>query len=278
MVVELQKIQELFWQLTQAPEGVEKKFSELQRAGKAPIEDLNQLISERSPGQALERMEIYAQMYFWRIFESLEEDFAVTASLLGKESFHALVVEYLKQHPSQGYDLALVGQHISRFLSTFSPPFRGPETLLRELSNLEWQLIEVSREKEVSPLSETKLKEIPVDKWENLVLQRIPASRIICSNFDLINPWRKKIIHQKEPTWQDFLIKEQSLLLWRKNQELQLQDVEMPEVKLLDSLWEPLSFSQLCEACYEIEPSAAAQLAAQYLKRWVDWGILCLAA
>ncbi|MDX1385958.1 MAG: DNA-binding domain-containing protein [bacterium] len=270
----LEEIQRLFWQLTQAPEGVTKKFAMLRAAGDSPVEELNQLISEGKPGQALKRMEVYAQMYFWRIFESLEEDFALTAALLGKSQFHRSVVEYLKCFPSRTYDLALVGKNFPRFLQNFCNPLENPKGLLTELAGLEWQVIEVSREADSQALTETKLKEIPADQWEELKLQRIPASRVFLTHFDLMNPWRKKVTEGENPKVQDFVPMEQKLVLWRQNYDLQLQDIPSTEADLLLFLQEPRTFSQLCELCYEIDPESAPQLAAQFLKRWVDWGLL----
>jgi hypothetical protein len=48
---------------------------------------------------AAERIDIYANAYFFRLLECLGGDFPATLAVLGADSFAALVKEYLLEHP-----------------------------------------------------------------------------------------------------------------------------------------------------------------------------------
>ena len=46
---------------------------------------------------AVERLDVYATMYFVRIHDVLRDEYARTAAVLGGEAFHALVTDYLRR-------------------------------------------------------------------------------------------------------------------------------------------------------------------------------------
>jgi len=64
----------------------------------------------------LQRLAIYAEGFFDRLVEVLQNDFTDTLGLLGEESFRELVSEYLCAYPSRSYTAADVGQFLSRYV------------------------------------------------------------------------------------------------------------------------------------------------------------------
>jgi hypothetical protein len=52
---------------------------------------------------AAERVEIYANAYFYRLLKCLGEDFPATLAVLGEDNFAALVKEYLREHPQRSH-------------------------------------------------------------------------------------------------------------------------------------------------------------------------------
>jgi hypothetical protein len=63
-----------------------------------------------------ERLELYAQQYWWRVLDSLREDFAGLHDLLGEEKFSKLMVRYVQRFPSKSFTLRKLGQFMPRFL------------------------------------------------------------------------------------------------------------------------------------------------------------------
>jgi hypothetical protein len=91
----LAEVEELFWRLVTAPEGVAPGLESL---GLAPA-DLARVIRGDERLSSVARLDIYADMYFFRIRDVLADDFRALAHALGPDGFHALAVDYLAACP-----------------------------------------------------------------------------------------------------------------------------------------------------------------------------------
>ncbi len=59
---------------------------------------------------ALEGLELYHRQYWFRLLDSLEEDFPGLRRLLGERRFWTLLESYLSEHPSRSYTLRHLGR------------------------------------------------------------------------------------------------------------------------------------------------------------------------
>jgi hypothetical protein len=64
-----------------------------------------------------ERLELYAQQYWWRLIDSLRDDFPKLESYLGEKDFSALLIRYLKKSPSDSYSLRNLGLRMPEFIA-----------------------------------------------------------------------------------------------------------------------------------------------------------------
>jgi len=119
----LKYLQRRFWQLITAPEGV---AAGLGAEMPTPRKDGNQRDAEgllewiRAPdaAQALERLDIYANMYFHRQHDVLADDYPAVLKHLGAPAFNNIVVDYLLAHPASHPSLRHLGDDFAGFLST----------------------------------------------------------------------------------------------------------------------------------------------------------------
>src|SRR4029079_11977422 len=81
---------------------------------------------------AVGRLDIYSNMYFFRLLEILQGDHPALLAALGEERFHNLVTDYLQAHPSDNPSVRHVSRHLPEFLAGGS----WPEWLV-ELARLE---------------------------------------------------------------------------------------------------------------------------------------------
>jgi hypothetical protein len=65
-----------------------------------------------------ECLELYHRQYWFRILDSIEEDFPDLLRLLGKKEFWQQVEEYLIARPSKSYTLRHLGEALPAFLAT----------------------------------------------------------------------------------------------------------------------------------------------------------------
>jgi hypothetical protein len=91
---------------------------------------------------SFERLEIYNRQYWYRILDSIGEDFPGLRAVLGRARFDGLVRAYLVECPSRSFTLRNLGGRLEAWLSDhpqWSAP-RGPLAL--DMVRLEWAHIE----------------------------------------------------------------------------------------------------------------------------------------
>jgi hypothetical protein len=87
---------------------------------------------------SFERLEIYNRQYWFRLLDSLCEDFPGLRSLLGDERFHEMSIAYLAKYPSNSHTLRDLGDRLGQFLAQ-EPQWTAPhEKLASDLVRLEW--------------------------------------------------------------------------------------------------------------------------------------------
>ena len=101
---------------------------------------------------SFERIEIYNKQYWFRLLDSLYEDFPGLRALLGDERFHQLSIAYIDKHPSTSFTLRDLGQHMEKFLAK-NPKWTKPhQKFARDLVKLEWAHILAFDGAELPPL------------------------------------------------------------------------------------------------------------------------------
>jgi len=87
---------------------------------------------------ALERLEIYHRMYWFRLIDSVTDDSPGLASLLGEAKFDRLVRAYLAKYPSQSFTLRNLCARLAPFIRE-EPRWTAPHTALAHaVARFEW--------------------------------------------------------------------------------------------------------------------------------------------
>jgi hypothetical protein len=128
---------------------------------------------------SLERLEIYSRSYWFRVLDSLVEDFPGVRTIVGVRTFHAISRDYLVEHPSTSFTLRNLGSHFVEWLSRNVHRAKPYERLALEMASLEWAHIEAfdgAQKPAVTP-----------EGWaragEDAVLQLQPYVRLIEAEF-----------------------------------------------------------------------------------------------
>ena len=91
---------------------------------------------------SLERLEIYGRSYWFRIIDSLYDDFPGLRAVLGERAFRRLSRAYLADCPSRSFTLRNLGSRLEDWLRR-NPQYAGNRhTLALEMVRLEWADIE----------------------------------------------------------------------------------------------------------------------------------------
>lgn len=89
-----------------------------------------------------ERLELYAQQYWWRIIHSFDEDFKALKKLLGIKNFNKLRDEYLVKLPSKSFTLRNLGSRLPEFIKKSRTLNKSLKQAAFECASFEWGRIE----------------------------------------------------------------------------------------------------------------------------------------
>jgi hypothetical protein len=108
------------------------------RDGRPIAEVAAEFIKPNDRMTSLERLEIYARCYWYRITESVYDDCPGLRALLGDRKFERLVRAYLTKYPSRYFSLRNLCERLPRFIAE-EPEFTAPNTELAvAIAEFEW--------------------------------------------------------------------------------------------------------------------------------------------
>ncbi len=91
---------------------------------------------------SLERLDIYSRSYWFRLMDSIREDFPGLVAAIGATAFERLSKAYLVDCPSQSFTLRNLGSRLEDWLRR-NPQYAGPALdLALDMVRLEWAHIE----------------------------------------------------------------------------------------------------------------------------------------
>lgn len=91
---------------------------------------------------SLERLEIYSRSYWFRVLDSLADDFPGLRAILGQLAFNRLSRAYLSDCPSRSFTLRNLGSRLEEWLRTKQSYARHSPGLALDMARLEWAHIE----------------------------------------------------------------------------------------------------------------------------------------
>ncbi len=87
---------------------------------------------------SVERLEIYARSYWFRVLDCLYEDYPGVRAILGDRRFMKLATAFLAQYPSESFSLRNLGSRLPQFIAD-EPAFSAPRNaLVHEMARFEW--------------------------------------------------------------------------------------------------------------------------------------------
>jgi len=184
----LRELQDLVWRLIAAPEGVARGAAALVREGRLASEDLGALVPDDARMSAVEHLDVYADMYFYRLRDCLAEDFPKLSRRIGPARWNDLVTDYLLAHPPSHFSLRELGRALPGFVARH--PLGAEVPLLADLARLEWARVDVFDEADAAPLTREDLLAAASRDPEERVLGLVPASRLLGLDRSVLPLWR----------------------------------------------------------------------------------------
>jgi putative DNA-binding protein len=264
--VNLPELQAFLYQLITTPEGARQIGNERDLAPGG----LGTLVRGDQRLSAIERVNIYANAYFYRLLDCLYEEFPATFAVLGSESFAAIVRDYLLTWPPTEPSIFYASRYLESFIRNHPLAKRWP--FISELARLERAILDVFHAADVPTLSDEAMRSIPSQQWPAIKLETHPAVAI------LRNEWRVTDVLSAVESgreWSQPAYQKTTVLVWRQHAQVNYRELEDVETGALTLLSEGASFAATCEAVAGFATgSDQVPLIGRLLARWLEDGII----
>lgn len=266
----LKRLQELLCRLITAPSGVAEGLA---RETALPMGGLATIIAGDERMTPAERVEIYANGYFYRLLDVLKEDFPATLAVAGADNFHNLVTGYLIEYPLTEPSIYFAGRNFAAYLSTH--PMRERWPFLADLAQLERTTLESFHAADARALDADAMREIPIAEWPALAMRTHPATRLVDSE------WRvDEVLRAVEDgkVWSEPKREAVTIVVWRRDNRGFYRVAEPGEraALRLASATGGTTFAAICDAIAASsgEDEDVAALINRLLARWLLDGLL----
>jgi hypothetical protein len=266
----LRELQNLLYQSITDPDGTKESIGEEPRLAPGVFEAL---VHGDERLSSLERVDIYANAYFYRLLECLAEDFPATLAVLGEENFAALVRGYLLERRPTEPSIVYAGLYLADFLD--GHPFAERWPFVAELARLERAVLDVFHAADAPALGVEALRAIPSEEWPAVKFRAHPAVEIVHSEWRIVD-LLDTVEHRRE--WTDPEHEKASVLVWRQDALVHYRSLEPVERDALVLVSKGASFASVCEAvAASAEESNHVGLIGQLMARWLADGIIIAA-
>ncbi len=265
----LETLQRRLWRLITAPEGVEAAAQSLAREdpGAAP---LDRWIAAESPRASAFRVNVYAEMYFWRLLDVLRDDYPKVLGVAGEDAFQGLARAYLAAHPSENPSIRHAGRHFSKFLAG-----RAPAALpyLADLAGLEWARSEAFDRPDASTLQVEDLARLSPEDWPHVTFEAVPSHRLLRLSYPVHEVW---MALEKKTEIPAIRPRPAAILVWREGFTVYHRAINEQDARAFELLAQGKTFGEICEVLAEgIDDIAlAGEKAMTALLGWVKDGLV----
>ncbi len=262
----LRETQTLFWRAISWPTGVRSFLAQTDESTRQAF--ARTFVSSPEFGSE-ERMDVYADAYFWRLHEVLEGMFPVLSWLVGPAAFRNVVTDHVLALPSRNPNLRRYGSTVASFLSDHVITQSAPH--LAAVARVEWAMVEVLDLADAPVADLEQLKAHPLPDWPRLELHTSNTVRLFESPWNFNGIW--KVFRTGGPPAQAPLNQTDGAdLVWRHEHQVFHRRCDPNEAAALQLLLEGTTFESLCAtmAARGVGPEAVVDL----LRRWVPDGLL----
>jgi len=266
----LAETQQLLWRLITAPEGVAAALAADSDRGGTLRARLARTVRGDEKLDAAARLDIYANMYFFRILDVLKEHYPAVRSLLGDVGFHNLITDYLLRHPPAHFSLREAGRHLPELLDEHAT--RALHPCLADLARFERALNDAFDASDAPALRAAALAALPQADWPNLRLALHPSVHLLASQWPVhtvraaIDRGENSGAPEPEATW---------LCVWRDDLTVFHRAIGAGEFDRLQIISRGASFGEVCAHGSEAgSTDDTAQDVAAALARWLADGWL----
>lgn len=225
----LEELQREFFAAIQMPlRGTSRESTELvpNDEGHSPefLGKARELMKSGSNLSSEERLELYHRQYWFRVLDSIAEDFPVLRKMAGETRFWNLMEAYLSACPSGSFTLRHLGRKMGEFASSWDGLDDVERRWFSSVAKLEYAYMEIFEAADFEPVPPDQLATAELILQPHVMLMELPVPADLCEEWETFEPIGEKT------TW---------IAVWRGETRGRLQcrldDVEFELLKRLQA-------------------------------------------
>lgn len=287
---DLESVQRLFAKAVMRPLGKKERMQRSWDDGLLAEKVVQRIVTSNSRMSALERIEIYNRQYWFRIFDSMIDDFPAVRAVVGKQRFFKMVEAYISKYPSESYTLRNLGRKFEQFLCEH-PEWGKPNPVLAvDCARLEWAQIEAF---DAAAMDSVPAEVLPQVASGAVLLKMQPYIHLLDLSYpahEFVRALRREMRERSEAASEDkdnSRIKRATrpkarpsyVVVHRLNNRVYFKEIEREAFLLLQHLASGLSLPQACEALLQTESEqqkgfSPENLVGNVQKWFTEWAAL----
>lgn len=257
--------QEFFRALTMPLRGASRRATELNPCAEGHSAEFFAIADKWiKPGVALsgaERLELYHRQYWYRLLDSLAEDFPLLRRMAGDELFWDLIEEYLIERPSQSFTLRHLGEAFALFLENSPRLDHLQQPWFSAIARIEYAHMESFEAIQSALPQPDDLEKHIIALQDHLRLIEIPVPADLCQEWDDFSPASTT---PQQPVW---------IAVWRHaTGRSEWMRVESAEAHFLNCLRNGVYLAEFFSQLPEPHPDPT--ILSQWFKDWQSRGWL----
>jgi len=235
---------------------------------------IEQVILPSRNQSSRERLQIYANAYFWRLIDILGEEYPTVRHAAGPRQFSRLAVEYLKAHPSRSYSLNFLSVKFPEFVRSGATRLPRRE-FLADIATVERSMEDVFDAPDVKPLTPEDWKKIPMSAWMSKRLRMTPAMQLLDLGYP-VNEYLSDVRDGKKvkPPRKG----SQRLIIFRRSYSVWRAPLTPIRFKLLSELHSGKTLPQAFATCAALKGFDAERFTGAlkgWFRGWASDGLFC---
>ncbi len=196
----LEQTQREFFAALQLPlRGRSRRSTELPPSdeGHSPefLAKADELMKSGSNLSSAERLELYHRQYWFRLLDSIAEDFPILQKIAGEETFWALMEAYLSACPSASFTLRHLGSRLPDFTASWDGIDETKRRWFSALARLEYAYMEIYEAAEWEPVPPDQLAIAELGLQPHVILLELAVPADQCAEWEAFTPAEETPVH-----------------------------------------------------------------------------------
>jgi hypothetical protein len=231
------------------------------------------VIEEAAPLSRHDRLDVYANAYFYRLLDSLTTDFKTVHRIVGEEKFHDLVAHFLMHYPSHSPNIGDLGEAFPEFIKGY--PLSEQFPFLHDLAALERAIMECLYTHHLPALDASSIQTKSEDEWAKARFVLDPSLRLMNVQWPVDSLWKRR--EHLEPLLLPGArdLAPRYLLLYRDDNWVRVSVVDVQPWTALHMLRSGMPLEAVCDALSKQgSPHSEALPVMEWFSSWVAAGIV----